>query len=238
MVETSEFPEYASMSSKKAKQLRDALSPSLRQTLDEIEGRLAENPDQDPRRTIPLSEDIFIYKHPQPHIEVTYRIDREKKIIYFLHFVAPTLEMSKLLFISYSHEDEEWLLELKKWLKPLEQNDLIKIWDDKELKAGVDWRDEIETALASAKAAVLLISQDFLNSDFITNNELPPLLDAAKEKGLNILWIAVRPSTVDESPIAKYQALHKEPPLNALGPAAREKEFLRIYKEIKRALAN
>jgi internalin A len=124
-------------------------------------------------------------------------------------------------------------IELKKWLKPLEQRDLITVWDDQKIKAGSEWRHEIEKALASAKAAVLLISIDFLNSEFIANNELPQLLNAAQQRGLHIFWIAVRPSMVDETAIGKYQAAHKEPPLAELTEAERDKHFLRIYKQIK-----
>ena len=147
--------------------------------------------------------------------------------------MAPLLETAKPLFISYSHKDEEWLVELKKWLSPLEKKDLIKIWDDKEIKAGEDWRNEIEKALNSAKAAVLLISQDFLTSEFITDIELPALLDAADKKGVKIFWIAVRPSIVEDTDIAKFQAVHKDPPLIELDPSNREKEFLKIYNTIK-----
>lgn len=129
------------------------------------------------------------------------------------------------------------MLELKKWLKPLEQRDLVTIWDDQKIKAGAEWRQEIEKALASAKAAVLLISMDFLNSEFIASNELPQLLNAARQRGLNVFWIAVRPSTVDETEIAKFQAAHKEPPLSQLGEAEREVHFLNIYKKIKEVVA-
>jgi hypothetical protein len=228
-----EFSEYSFIYSKTAKPLRNSLQPDLRLVLDDIEDKLSENPDQYPARTISLTEDIFIYKHPQPNIEITYKVDREKKILYFLHLVAPLLEISKPLFISYSHKDEEWLVELKKWLKPLEKNDQIKIWDDKDLKAGDNWRKEIEKNLNSAKAAVLLVSQDFINSEFISEIELPALLDAADKKGVKIFWIAVRPSIVDDTPIAKYQAVHKDPPLNSLTIPEREKEFLRIYQTLK-----
>lgn len=231
-----DFPEYSTVYCKEARALRDALPQTLRSALDVIEDGLADNPDAYPRRTVQLSEDIFVYRHPNPRIEVTYRIDREKKVIYLLHLVAPTLEVSKPLFISYSHADEEWLLELRKWLKPLEQNDLISIWDDTELKAGDDWRGKIKEALTSAKAALLLISQNFLASDFIANNELPPLLEKAKDEGLRILWVAVSSSTVDDTDIVKYQAVLKEPPLDSLEPPQRNKEFLRIYETIKEAV--
>ena len=232
-----EFPEYATSYAKTARALRDALPEQLRATLIEIEAELTENPDKYPPRLILLGEDLFIYKHPQPAIEITYRIDRDRKILYFLHLATPTLRMSKTLFISYSHEDEQWLLELKKWLKPLEQRDLVTIWDDQKIKAGAEWRQEIEKALASAKAAVLLISVDFLNSEFIANNELPQLLNAARQRGLNVFWIAVRPSTVDETEIAKFQAAHKEPPLSQLGEAEREVHLLNIYKKIREVVS-
>ena len=231
-----EFSEYSYVYSKAMKPLRRSFPASLRPILDEIEDNLTENPDQYPARTISLSDDIYIYKHPQPHIEITYKIDRKNKIIYFLHLVAPLLEVTKPLFISYSHKDEEWLVELKKWLSPLEKKDQIKIWDDKVIKAGDIWRDEIENALNSAKAAVLLVSQDFLTSEFITGIELPTLLDAAEKKGVKIFWIAVRPSIVEDTDIAKYQAVHKDPPLNELDPNDREREFLKIYKTIKEML--
>src|SRR5688500_1408467 len=80
-----EFPEYATSYSKSARALRDVLPAPLRAVLIDIEDELAEDPDKYPTRLIPLAEDLFIYKHPQPAIEVTYRIDRERKIIYFLH---------------------------------------------------------------------------------------------------------------------------------------------------------
>lgn len=236
MPEKPEFPEYATIYSKQARPSRDALSASLRKTLDEIEDKIAENPDGYPRQTISLSENMFVYRHSQPHLEVTYQIDREKKIISFMHIAAPMLEVSKPLFISYSHEDEKWLLELKKFLKPLEERNLITVWDDTEIKAGEDWRDRIEKALASAKAAILLISQDFLTSDFIRNNELPLLLDSAKNEGLTIFWIAVSSSTVDKTAISKYQAVLKEPPLDILKPAERNKAYVDISNKIQEVI--
>lgn len=232
-----EFSEYAISYSKEAKKDRDVLTEQLRMTLLEIENELTDNPDKYPTRLLLLTENLFIYKHLQPHIEITCQIDRGRKVIYVLHLVAPTLDVSKTLFISYSHKDEQWLLELKKWLKPLEQRDIVTIWDDQKIKAGADWRHEIERALTSAKAAILLISIDFLNSEFIANNELPKLLNAARDRGLQIFWIAVRPSNVDETEIIKYQAVHKEPPLCELEEAVREAHFLRIYKRIKEAVA-
>lgn len=232
------FPEYSISSSKNAIQVRDGMTEKQRTALLKILDELADNPDQNPSRLVPLDENglQWVYKHPDPPIEVTYRIGRERKILYVLHVSAPVFIVQRPIFISYSHKDAQWLLELKKWLKPMEQRDEVTIWDDQKIKAAADWRHEIEKALLSAKAAVLLISMDFLSSEFIANHELPQLLNAAMQRGVQVFWIAVRASNVEETDIAKYQAVHKDPPLADIGVAQLDRTFSEIYKKIKEAV--
>src|SRR5262249_30999661 len=97
------------------------------------------------------------------------------------------------VFISYSHSDAEYLDRLLVHLKPLEKEGLIDLWVDTRLRAGDRWRKEIDKALQRAMVAILLVSADFLASDFITDNELPPLLRDAEERGTRVIPLIVKP---------------------------------------------
>jgi nucleoside 2-deoxyribosyltransferase len=97
------------------------------------------------------------------------------------------------VFISYSHSDAEYLDRLLVHLKPLEKEGLIDLWVDTRLRAGDRWRKEIEKALQRSTVAILLVSADFLASDFITDNELPPLLRNAEERGTRVIPLIVKP---------------------------------------------
>ena len=99
--------------------------------------------------------------------------------------------MRTKVFISYSHKDRPWLDRLQVFLRPLERDGLIERWDDTRLRAGDGWHDEIRSAIASARVVVLLISADFLASDFIEREELPPLLAQAKQQGARIIPVII-----------------------------------------------
>ncbi|MEA2175940.1 MAG: hypothetical protein QOD00_3532 [Blastocatellia bacterium] len=136
---------------------------------------------------------------------------------------------SQQIFISYSHKDKDWLERLQINLKPYLRGSALLLWDDTKIEAGSDWRKEIDRALASATIAVLLVSSDFLASDFIYNEELPFLLQAAQEKNVRVIPVAVRPSAWKTASFqSKQWANNPDKPLSELDRAEREKELVRI----------
>jgi len=112
------------------------------------------------------------------------------------------------VFISYSHKDKKFLNELLAHLKPLERANRISAWSDLQIQPGSKWLKQIQKALASTKVAVLLVTKDFLASDFIQQNELNPLLKAAKEDGVAIRWVLVRDCSWKKTPLKDYQAAY------------------------------
>ncbi len=201
---------------------------------------LAANPDAFPSRTRPISRDgrVRLYSHPSPALQVTYEVDAERRVLYLLHFVAPKVQVTKPVFISYSHKDAKWLVKLKQFLQPLEDQDLIRVWDDTEIRPGSQWLGEIDKALQSARVAVFLVTQDFLNSPFIRAKELPALLEAANNRGCLIFWIAVTSTTFEDSPLAKIQgAISPTAPLDLMPEPEQNKVFIEIYRKMKDAVS-
>jgi hypothetical protein len=121
-------------------------------------------------------------------------------------------------------------------LAPLARNGTLDVWDDRRIEPGELWRAELKRALDSAKVAVLLVTPEFLASHFITENELPPLLESARGGGLRVLWIYIRAALYDETNIAQYQAVNDiSRPLDQIRAPWRSLELTKIAKAIKEA---
>jgi hypothetical protein len=119
-------------------------------------------------------------------------------------------------------------------LKPYERYSAIEVWSDEKIRSGQLWKEEIQNALAKSQAAVLLVSPDFLASDFIHENELPPLLKAAEKDGLKILWVPVSDCSYSETPIAKYQAASDPTqPLKMMTEGQQDRVWVAICAKLK-----
>lgn len=152
------------------------------------------------------------------------------------------LKMKKIhhIFISYSHEDNDWLNKVLKHLKPLKRYyDNIDTWSDKEIIASDIWKEKIDSALNKATIAILLVSTDFLASDFIVNDELQPLLEKAQKEGVKIMPLILRPcGFFEESGLSKYQALNDpKKPLSGMTDFDQENALVNMVNTIKTLLS-
>jgi hypothetical protein len=118
-----------------------------------------------------------------------------------------TTESRDAIFVAYSHDDRVWVERLKTHLRPLTTGGTLELWEDTQLQPGTHWRQEIEHALGRATVAVLMVSADFLASDFIAGIELPAILTAEKDRGLAVVPVFVAPCEVPED-ILQFQGVN------------------------------
>lgn len=142
------------------------------------------------------------------------------------------------LFVSYSHLDTDCLTRLLVHLKPLEREGLIDCWSDKKIRTGDKWRTQIDENLAGAAVAILLVSADFLASDFIVNNELPPLLMKAEANGIRIIPLILKPCGFHRDKVLQSFQAANDPgqPLLGLSPIEQEALYDRVAEEVHREI--
>jgi hypothetical protein len=137
-------------------------------------------------------------------------------------------------FISYSRQDEVWMRRLLTHLKPFEVLGMLWVFSDAAVSAGTKFRGEIFKAIDNAQVAVLLISADFLSSEFICKVELPRILEQYRAGKLQIIPLLVQYVAWDHIPwlnemqIRPWDAI----PLAARNHTGREKELAKVVREI------
>ncbi len=111
------------------------------------------------------------------------------------------------VFCSYSHQDRPLRDELVKHLELLRESLLIRAWHDGELTGGQDWQAEIEGHLRDAHVILLLISIDFLRSDFVRDHELTIALERHKAGDALVIPVILRPVPWSQAGLDFLQAL-------------------------------
>ena len=137
------------------------------------------------------------------------------------------------IFISYSRRDRRWVDRLLVHLKPLERDMSIDIWEDSRIKPGEKWRTEIGNALNSACVAVLIVSADFLASDFVMKDEVPILLQNAETRGTAIMPLIIAPSLFSQSSLNRFQTVNSPAsPLSKLNSHQRDEILVSLATSI------
>jgi len=141
---------------------------------------------------------------------------------------APTV------FISYSHKDEEWKDRLVTHLGVLEKEGLLDLWDDRKIELGDDWRPDIEDAIGRAAIAILMVSANFMTSNFILDEEIPKFLARREKEGLRVIPIIIKPCAWTEVKwLSKIQARPKDgKPLSTRRAPQADSDLAAFAKEI------
>jgi internalin A len=139
------------------------------------------------------------------------------------------------LFYSYSHKDEALRDELETRLKLLQRGGLIQNWHDRKILPGTDWNQELDANLEQADIILLLVSPDFIASDYCYEIEMKCALERHDAGQALVLPILIRPVDWDNMSLNRIQALPTD-----LKPVTqwqdRDNAWLNVEQGIRRAI--
>jgi internalin A len=115
----------------------------------------------------------------------------------------PTLR----LFYSYSHKDEDLRNQLEIHLTLLQRQGVIASWHDRLIGVGQVWKEEISDNLEQADLILLLVSADFIASDYCYNIEMSRALERHAAGKALVIPVIVRDVDWSDAPFGKLQAL-------------------------------
>lgn len=111
------------------------------------------------------------------------------------------------LFCSYSHADETFRSQLEKHLALLRQQDAIHVWHDRRIQPGTDWKKEIDNNLEKADIVLLLVSADFMASQYCVGIEMKRALERQGSGSARVVPILIRECDLQGAPFASFQWL-------------------------------
>jgi hypothetical protein len=114
------------------------------------------------------------------------------------------------VFFSYAHHDEALRDELAKHLRLLERQGIIAGWHDRQIPAGREWAGELDTHLKTAHIILLLVSADFLASDYCYDIEMQEAMARHEAGAALVIPVIMRPVDWHSAPFSKLQALPKD----------------------------
>jgi hypothetical protein len=140
-------------------------------------------------------------------------------------------------FVSYSHKDERYRQRLDISLVQLRRNNLISIWHDKRILPGQDWGQEIDTNLENADLILLLVSPDFLASEYAYSREMLRAVERHQSGSAIVVPIILRPSDWQDSPLGALQALPNSGRPVSSWPN-RDQAWLDVAQGLRRLISN
>jgi hypothetical protein len=140
------------------------------------------------------------------------------------------------VFFSYAHADEPLRDELGKHLHLMERQGLIASWHDRDITAGQEWATAIDTHLDTASIILLLVSADFLASDYCTSVEMQRAMARHDNGEAVVIPIILRDVDWHSADFGRLQALPKDArPITSW--ANQDEAFADVARGIRRAVA-
>ncbi|WP_193212870.1 toll/interleukin-1 receptor domain-containing protein [Luteolibacter marinus] len=100
-----------------------------------------------------------------------------------------TLGTAPSLFISYSRKDAEWVSRLRTLMNPLERSGLVSSWVDSDIEKGLPWEPQLLQRVEHSSAALLMVSPNFLNSEYVRTKEIPAFQRRLDAGNFRVFWI-------------------------------------------------
>ncbi len=202
-------------------------------------------------------ENIFNIKKMKRHSSIVYKLNRKYEIIDELKILSQfkedsdnIIDISKIrghsminvngdikikVFLSYSHEDESMKEELDKHLIMLKRNDKIESWNDRCMMAGQELDSEIQQKLESSDVIVLLLSPDFLVSNYCYEKEMKRALEKHDSGETLVIPIILRTCDWLNSPLKKLLAVPKDgKPINTWDD--KDQVYHNVKQEIEKSI--
>lgn len=149
--------------------------------------------------------------------------------------VDPEKLEAPLAFFSYSKEDIEHLKKFQKVLRPLERSGKIRLWDDLKIRPGEEWDDSIRAALGSADIIFLLLSHDFMATDYVDEVEIAEAMRRHEAGEAKVIPIKLRPCSWKGTPFSKLQGLPRKD-LVISTTQDKDSAWLEVLREIEAML--
>jgi hypothetical protein len=127
-----------------------------------------------------------------------------------MHVRQVSKEVPLSLFISYAHEDEPLRQQLEGHLSLLRRQGWIAPWYDRKILAGEEWGQKIDEHLEAASIVILLVSANFLASDYCYEREMQRVLERHKLGEVHVIPIILRPVDWTDAPFAGLQCLPRD----------------------------
>jgi len=145
-------------------------------------------------------------------------------------------KLTNSVFVSYARADAMWLNRVKIHLRPLERAGRLSLWHDGTIETGEDWKHRITLEIERASCAILLVSSHYMASDFIYENELPPIVRRACSGGVTIFPVIVGHCLFNEDDIlSRFQSFNNpDRPLSSIGDSDIDKHLTGLAKEVSR----